>query len=92
MEVSLSALKQRRFSQQIKQTQERLADPQAWSILDQLEVPGFGTQLIRLFFPHRLAKQSAWGFGKPVHCAIACLIQKLLNLLGNGTSFWLRKV
>lgn len=74
MGISFSAWRQYRFSQQIKQTRDLLASPQAWGVLDQLGVPGFGTQLIRLLFPHRPAKQPAWGFGKPAHPTIAAVL------------------
>ncbi|MBM3853595.1 MAG: class I SAM-dependent methyltransferase, partial [Verrucomicrobia bacterium] len=45
-----------------------------WHALDRIGIPGFGSDLLRLDFPPRIAVSPRWGFGRPVHDALARLI------------------
>lgn len=63
----------------IKSFKNLLNSPLSWQILDELNIQGFGTYLVRFMFPVNVAQSPNWGFGKPSHFQIENCISKNIN-------------
>jgi hypothetical protein len=64
-------------------TRKLLFGPHAWSALDKLGIPGFGTDLIRVDFPPSANPMPVWGHGKPLHRELAELLAASSGEQGN---------
>lgn len=52
-----------------------LRGPHAWSVMQQLDIPGFGTDLVRLDFPPPVLPSPRWGHSQPLHFEL----ERILN-------------
>ncbi len=56
-----------------------LSGPFAWHALDRLEIPGHGTDILRVDFPPKTDPEPMWGNGRPAHQRLSSYFSQTLD-------------